>query len=320
TITFKDYEDRQGIQTSDIMKKLSANLLGVYPGVRVSVAKNMMGPPTGKPVNIEISGKELDSLIRVAQEIQQFIEAEDIKGIEGLRMDLDLGKPELLVDIDRDKARRFGLSTAQIAVTIRTALFGKEISDFKDGEDEYPIKLRLSSKYRNDVSAIMNQKITFRSQSTGKIMQVPISAVADFRHSTTYDSINRVDMDKVITLWSNVIEGYNVVNINIQLKKLMKTFNMPAGFEYKFTGEQEEQEETSAFLQRALFIGLALILMILVTQFNSFVKPFIIMASVLFSTIGVFGGIAVFKMDFVIMMTGIGIISLAGIVVNNAIV
>ncbi len=320
TITFKDYEDRQGILTSDIMKKLSANLLGIYPGVRVAIAKNMMGPPTGKPINIEISGKELGPLIRVTQDIHRFIEAAGIKGIEGLRMDLDLGKPELLVNIDRDKARRFGLSTARIASTIRTALFGKEISDFKEGEDEYPIKLRLSSKYRNDVSAIMNQKITFRSQSTGKIMQVPISAVADFKHSTTYDSVNRMDMDKVITLWSNVIEGYNVVSINIQLKKLMKTFNMPASFEYKFTGEQEEQEETSAFLTRALFIGLALILMILVTQFNSFVKPFIIMASVLFSTIGVFGGIATFKMDFVIMMTGIGIISLAGVVVNNAIV
>lgn len=320
TITFKDYEDRQGILTSDIMKKLSANLLGIYPGVRVAIAKNAMGPPTGKPINIEISGKELGPLIRVTQDIHRFIEAAGIKGIEGLRMDLDLGKPELLVNIDRDKARRFGLSTAQIASTIRTALFGKEISDFKEGEDEYPIKLRLSSKYRNDVSAIMNQKITFRSQSTGKIMQVPISAVADFNHSTTYDSVNRMDMDKVITLWSNVIEGYNTVSINIELKKLMKTFNMPAGFEYKFTGEQEEQEETSDFLIRAMFIGLALILMILVTQFNSFVKPFIIMASVLFSTIGVFGGIATFKMDFVIMMTGIGIISLAGVVVNNAIV
>jgi multidrug efflux pump subunit AcrB len=151
-------------------------------------------------------------------------------------------------------------------------------------------------------------------------MQVPISSVADFTHSTTYGSINRLDMDKVITLWSNVIEGYNAAAINMQLKEMMAKYDMPHGFEFKFTGEQEEQEETTAFLTRALFICLALILMILVTQFNSFVKPLIIMASVLFSTIGVFGGIAFFRMDFVILMTGIGIISLAGVVVNNAIV
>lgn len=320
TISFEDYQDRQGILTSDIMKKLSSELLGKYAGVRISLEKNAMGPPTGKPVNLEISGKDIEPLIEVAQGIQHYIESSGIKGIEGLRMDIDVGKPELLVNIDRDKARRFGLSTAQIASTIRTALFGKEVSDYKEGEDDYPIVLRLSPQYRNDVAALMNLKITFRSQSTGKIMQVPISSVADISYSTTYGAINRLDMDKVITLWSNVIEGYNAAAINLQLKELMQKYDMPAGFQYKFTGEQEEQEETTAFLTRALFICLALILMILVTQFNSFVKPLIIMASVLFSTIGVFGGIATFKMDFVILMTGIGIISLAGVVVNNAIV
>jgi multidrug efflux pump subunit AcrB len=256
----------------------------------------------------------------LTQEIQEYIEGSGIKGIEGLKMDLDVGMPELLVNINRDKARRFGLSTAQIAANLRTALFGKEVSDYKEGEDEFPIMLRLDKKYRNDISALLNQKITFKSLTTGKIIQVPISAAADFNYSTTYGSVNRLDMDKVITLWSNVIEGYNAAGINRQLMELMATYNMPEGYEYRFTGEQQEQEETSRFLTRALFIGLALILIILVTQFNSFVKPFIIMASVLFSTIGVFGGIATFRMDFVIIMTGVGIISLAGVVVNNAIV
>lgn len=320
TITFVDYEFREGIKTSEIMKKLSDTLLGKYPGVKISVEKNHMGPPTGKPINIEIRGKNFEKLIRLTQDVQRYIEQAGVKGIEGFKMDLDVGKPELLVNIDREKARRFGLSTGQIASTIRTALFGKEVSDYKEGEDEYPIMLRLSKKYRNDISTLMNQKITFRSASSGKIVQVPISAVAGFNNSTTYGSVNRLDMDKVITLWSNVIEGYTPAAINTQLKELLEKYNMPEGYEYQFTGEQQEQEETFAFLIRALFIALALIMMILVSQFNSFAKPFIIMASVLFSTIGVFGGIATFKIDFVIIMTGIGIISLAGVVVNNAIV
>lgn len=320
TISFVDYEYREGINTSEVMKKLSDTLLGKYPGVQISVEKDAMGPPTGKPINIEIRGENFDELIRLSQDIRVYIEKVGIQGIEGLKMNLDVGKPELLVNINREKARRFGLSTGQIAGTIRTALFGKEVSDFKDGEDEYPIMLRLFKKYRNDISALMNQKITFKSTTTGEIIQVPISAVANFNYSTTYGSVNRLDMDKVITLWSNVIEGYNPSNINIQLKELMEKYNMPEGYEYQFTGEQQEQEETSAFLGRALLIALALIMMIMVTQFNSFAKPFIIMASVLFSTIGVFGGLATFKIDFVIIMTGIGIISLAGVVVNNAIV
>jgi multidrug efflux pump len=320
TISFVDYEFRHGIDTSLVMKQLSNALLGKYPGVRISVEKDMMSPPTGKPINIEISGEDIDRLIQLTQDIRRYIEQAEIKGIEGLKLDLDVGKPELVVNIDREKARRFGLSTAQIASTIRTALFGKEVSDFKEGEDEYPIKLRLAEQYRNDISTLMNQKVTFKSQTTGEVIQVPISAVANYDYSTTYGSINRLDMDKVITLWSNVIEGYNVADINKQISKRMETYTMPEGYQYRFTGEQQEQEESSEFLMRALLIALALIMMIMVTQFNSFAKPFIIMASVLFSTIGVFWGLATFKIDFVIIMTGIGIISLAGVVVNNAIV
>ena len=320
TISFVDYEDRGGIDTSVVMKKLSDALLGKYPGVKISIVKNQMGPPTGKPINIEISGKDFDTLIRLTQDIQKYIEKSGIEGIEGLKMDLDVGMPELVVKIDREKARRFGLSTAQIASTIRTALFGQEISDFKEGEDEYPIMLRLNREYRNDITALLNQKVTFRSQSTGKIIQVPISSVSNFQYGTTFASVNRLDMDKVITLWSNVIHGYNANNINRKVMELMKKYEMPEGYVYRFTGEQQEQAETSEFLERALMIALALIMIIMVAQFNSFVKPLIIMTSVLFSTIGVFGGIAFFRMDFIIIMTGIGIISLAGVVVNNAIV
>ncbi len=320
TITFVDYEDRINPRTSDSMKLLSKNLNGVYPGINISIVKSNMGPPTGKPVNLEITGVDFEQLIDLTERIKTYLNNLKVEGIEELKIDMDTGKPEMIVDIDRDKARRFGLSTAQIASTIRTALFGKDISDFKENEDKYDIVLRFNSKHRYNSTDILNQNITFRDQTSGKIIQIPISAVASARYSTTYDSIKRKDMDRVITIYSNLIEGYNGAIINKDLQKAMEEFEMPTGYTYKFTGEQEDQKETTDFLFKALLIALSLIIIIMVTQFNSLAKTFIIMTSVFFSTIGVFGGIAIFKMDFIIIMTGIGIISLAGVVVNNAIV
>ncbi len=320
TIAFVDFEYRDGVNTTQIMKDLSDAILGKYPGIKFTIEKSKMGPPAGKPINIEIAGKDYPTLISLSEKVQHYIDESDIEGIEGLKLDLDVGKPELLINIDRDKARRFGLSTAQIASTIRTALFGKEISDFKVGEDEYPIQLRLAEKYRYSVPSLMNQRITFRSPSNGKIMQVPISTVASFTYSTTYGSVKRKNMDRVVTLYSNVIEGYNATTINGELAELFKDFDMPEGYTFSFTGEQEEQMETMAFMERAMMIAISLILIILVTQFNSLIRPIIIILSVLFSTIGVFGGLVTFKMDFIVVLTGIGIVSLAGIVVNNSIV
>jgi len=320
TINFVDYELRDGINTFDIMKDLSHQLIGNYPGVYISVEKPREGPPTGKPVNIEVSGKDYTKLIALSDSILNKLNKEQVAGIEGLKLDLKMGNPELLVHIDRDKARRFGLSTGQIAMTIRTALFGKEVSDYKVGEDEYPIDLRLQDKYRYDVPTLMNQKITFRNKGNGRIMQVPVSSVASISYSTTFGAVKRKNMDRVITIYSNVLEGYNATDINKQLKSTLADFKMPEGYKYEFTGEQEEQQKSMIFLVTALLIAVSLITIILVSQFNSIVKPLIIMASVLFSTIGVFGGLATFHMDFVVIMTGIGIVSLAGVVVNNAIV
>jgi multidrug efflux pump subunit AcrB len=319
TITFVETKYRGGLKTSSLMKRLSAALLNRYPGVQIQVVKNQMGPPTGKPVNMELSGKDFPGLLKLVSDVQRYLGEKRVPGVEGLKLDIDLSNPELVIHIDRDSARRFGLSTAQIAATIRTALFGREVSKFKEGEDEYPIVVRLAREHRGQVAGLLNQKISFRS-NTGALMQVPISSVARFEYGTTFGSVNRLKMERVITLWSNVIEGYNANAVNARLKELMKEYLMPEGFAYKFTGEQEEQAETSAFLGRVMLIALALIAMILVLQFNSFVKPLIIMATVVLSTIGVFGGLALFKMDFVILMTGVGIISLAGVVVNNAIV
>lgn len=318
TISFVDYQYRDNANTSKIMAGLSDQLIGEYPGVQISIEKNEMGPPAGNPVNIEISGQDFEKLIQVTDSIKQRIERSGIPGIEGLKMDLDVGKPEVLVHIDREKARRYGVSTMQIADKIRTALFGKEISDFKVGEDEYPIQLRMDENYRHDLPTLMNQKITIPKGD--EVAHVPISSVADVEYSTTYGAVKRKDLDRVITLYSNVLEGYNANAINNQLKSLLDNYEMPEGYDYEFTGQQEEQQESTDFLIRALIIAAVLILIILVTQFNSLVKPLIIISSVVFSTIGVFLGIGIFKMDVVVVMTGIGIVSLAGIVVNNAIV
>lgn len=320
TINFVDFDERGGKSTNDILNELADAMVGLYPGITLTVERQNEGPPTGKPINIEVSGKDFAKLLSLTDDIRAEINKSNIAGIEELQIDLDKEKPELLINIDREKARRYGLSTGQIGDAIRTALFGKEISDFKSGEDEYKIVMKLDDKYRYNISNLINQRITFRSASSGKIVQVPISAVADFEYSSTYGSITRINRNRVVTIFSNVLQGYNANEINTDIQRIMKDFNMPAGYSYSFTGEQEEQAESMAFLAKAMLIALALITIILVSQFNSFVKPAIIMFTVVLSTIGVFGGLATFNMDFIVIMTGIGIVSLAGVVVNNGIV
>ncbi len=320
TVTFVEYELREGINTNEIMAMLSEALVGQYPGIEFMIEKNMAGPPSGRPINLEISGQDLERLMMLADSVKARIAMAGIEGIEGLNSDLDTDKPEILIHIDRDAARRFGVSTQSIANTIRTALFGLEVSTFKVGEEEYPIQLRLKEEYRYTLSALMNQHITFRSQSTGQIMQVPVSALASASFGKTYGAINRIDRNRVVTLSSNVLPGYNANRINRQIMEVMANMDIPEGYQYAFTGEQQEQEESMAFLIRALLIAVSLISLILVTQFNSIFKPFIIIGSVIFSTAGVFFGLALFNMDFIIIMMGVGIVSLAGVVVNNAIV
>jgi multidrug efflux pump subunit AcrB len=320
TVSFVEFEERNGISTGDVMEKVRNNLTG-FPGVNITVEKNRVGPPTGKPVNIEVAGENYEVLIDNAKEMKNYIANAEIPGIEKLQLDLETGQPELLVNVKRKIAKRYGVSTAKIGQAIRTALFGKEVSQYKLGEDEYPIMVRLQDQYRYDLNDLLEQKITFRDRASGgRIVQVPISAVADIEYSSSFGAINRKNKKRVITIYSNVKEGYNSTAINNKIQKLLKGFDLPAGYNYKFTGKQKEQQQSSDFLTKALLVSLLLILLIIVAQFNSILTPFIIIASVIFSTIGVFLGLAIFKMDFIVMMTGIGIISLAGIVVNNAIV
>ncbi|MEO9849356.1 MAG: efflux RND transporter permease subunit [Reichenbachiella sp.] len=319
TVNFAEFKYRGDISTKTILDELRASV-NQFPGVAVTVDQNADGPPAGKPISIEISGDNFEELIDISEQMKSFINQSGIEGIEKLKMDLETGKPELIVDIDREKARRFGLSTQGIAMEVRTALFGKEISKFKQGEDDYEIQLRLKEEYRYDVDALMNKSVVYRNQTNGNMHSVPISSVAKAELSSTYGSIRRKDLDRVVTISSNVISGFNPTQINDEIKELLADFKMPTGYEYKFGGEQEKQAKEMAFLSKALMIAVFMIFLIIVSQFNKVTAPFIIMMSVVLSTIGVFMGLITFGMKFSVVMTMIGIISLAGIVVNNAIV
>lgn len=318
TIGFVDYIDRQGIDTNEAMEVIRA-LVEKYPGVLITVNKQRNGPPVGNPVNIEFVGENYEELIAFVEQTKVYLESNSIQGLEELKTDLSLGNPEVVVRIDREKARRFGLSTSTIANELRTSLFGLEVSKYKEGEDDFPIVLRLDKDTRYDINALVNKKIGFRDKFGDK-KEVPISAVADIQYGSTYGSVKRKDSEKAVTMFSNVLDGANATEINAQIKEFMTGYPVPEGITVKYTGEQEEQAKSQAFLLRALGIAVSLIFLIIVAQFNSVISPFIIMTSVLFSTIGVFLGLVIFNMDFVVIMTGIGIISLAGVVVNNAIV
>ncbi len=313
SISFVEYKYRGGINTSEIMKELTMNLEG-FVGAKIYVEKEDQGPPVGAPINIEVTGDEFNQLIKITDDFMTLINKDNITGIDELKLDVNINQPEMLIHIDREKARRYELSTQAIGMALRNSLYGYDAGNFKEGEDEYDIFIRLKEEYRNDVSTLMNQTLMVEDR------RIPISAVAEVEYSSTFDKVNRINNRRVITVSSNVVEGYNPNEINERIKLVLADYEMPRGYSYEFTGEQQEQDESSAFLIFALFVAIALIGLILVTQFNSFIRPMIIIVTVVFSTIGVFLGLAIFSMEFVIIMTGIGIISLAGIVVNNGIV
>jgi multidrug efflux pump len=319
-VSFVDFQNRRGISTQDVLEEIRAAVRHKIPGAKIVSEKDQNGPPRGKPITIEVIGDDYDSLIVYAENIRRFVNENNVPGVEELSLDIELGKPELLVNIDRAKARRFNLSTGQIATALRTSVFGKEVSKYKQGEDDFPINIRMKESMRNNEEALLNQRITFRDPSNGKISQVPVSSVASAVKSSTFSAVNRKNLNRVVTVSSNVLSGYNPTQTVAQIKEVLKNYELPKGYQIKFTGEQEDQAKEMAFLSKALIIAVFLIFLIIVAQFNSSATPFLITASVVFSLIGVLLGLVIFQMDFIVIMTMIGIISLAGVVVNNAIV
>lgn len=318
-VSFVEFENRHGKSTKPYLDSIRAAIKGI-PGAEISVAQEQNGPPTQPPVNIEVSGENFETLTKTAVELKNYLDTNRVAGIEELKMDIDLSNPEISVTVDRQRAMMEGISTGQVGSELRTALFGKEVSKLKDDEDEFKIQLRNVYSRRTNLTDLLNTTISFRDMATGQVKNVPVSAVAKIDFTNTYGSVNRKNLKRVITLYSNVLTGYTPTAVNLELKKVIDRFNQkPPDVSITQTGEGEQQQETADFLTNALLIALALILFILVLQFNSISKPIIILTEIVFSIIGVLLGFTITGMDVSVVMTGIGIVGLAGIVVKNGI-
>lgn len=318
-VAFVGYGHRNGVSTSDYMEKIRVAVQGI-PGVVISVDQEQSGPPTQKPINIEVSGDVFEDLISSSQNVIRTLDSMQIPGVEELKSDLQLNKPEIRININRERANREGISTAQIGLEIRNAIYGKEVSRFKDANEDYPIMIRYNEDQRNNIDELRNLNITYRDMNMGGIIrQVPLSAVADVEYTSTYGGIKRKNQKRIITISSNVLNGFNPNSVVASINTALTNVKASEGVEVKLTGEQEEQQEAAAFMGRALMISIFIILLILVVQFGSISKTVIIMSEIILSIIGVLLGLAIFNMDLSVVMTGIGIVALAGIVVRNGI-
>jgi multidrug efflux pump subunit AcrB len=319
TVAFVPFGERDGQSTVDYLDKIRDAVKGI-PGAEITVEQEQGGPPTGKPINIEITGDNFAELTATSKDIKRYLDSLGIPGIEELKSDLQSNKPEIVVEIDRERANREGISTAIIGKELRDAIFGAEVSKFKDAKDDYPIQLRYAFDQRNNINALMNLKITFRDMNMGgMVRQVPLSSVATIKYGNTFGGIKRKNQRRMITISSNVLSGYNANEIVGKITNAIGRYQLPSGVIANMTGEQEEQAETGAFLGNAMLISFGLIFLILVTQFNSVSKPLIIFVEIFFSIIGVLLGLSIFNMTISVVMTGVGVIALAGIVVRNGI-
>lgn len=321
-ISFIEYEKRHGKETLPLMEAMRKAIKDI-PGATISVEPENGGPPTDPPVNIEFIGDDFTKIGKVANDFKNYLDSNKVEGMVGLGLDVDLNNPEITITVDRERAMIEGLSTAQIGFEIRTAVFGKEISKLKDNEDDYKIQLRYSDLVRNNITDLMSTKITFRDFTSGSIKQIPISAVAKFDYTNTSGGIIRKQYKRTVSLQANVASPELAVPINDELTRLLEDFkqvsNISSDVTIKQTGQGEQQDETSAFLFQAMIVSLLLILLILVLQFNSLSKPFIVLSEIFFSIIGVLLGLAFSGMTVSTIMVGVGVIGLAGIVIKNGI-
>ena len=321
TLSMQEFKFREGLDTEELRFRIQNALAEVYPGVTISVEKDAVGPPAGYPVNIELIGQNYDTLINVAERMRVFINSKSIDGMEGLKVDVNKGSPGMEVIVDRQKAGELGVSVGQVGQQLRRSIFGDKAGVYKKDGEDYDINVRFNQDLRYNTSALFNQNMIFRDQATGQIKEIPISAVASRKNTSSFNAIKHINGERVVTVYSGLKPGGNAQIIVDQIKKEMENFKgMPGGVKIDYTGELEEQAKQQAFLMGAFFSGLGLIMLILVFQFGGISKPAIIMMAIFLSFIGVFGGLVATGWPFVIMMTMMGIIALAGIVVNNGVV
>ncbi len=320
-VSFVEFEKRDGVSTTPYLDAIRKEMKGI-PGTQITVDQESGGPPTDPPINIEVASEDFDGLIKTAVNLKNYLDSVQVPGVEELKMDVDLSNPEVTLTVNRERAMIEGVSTGQIGLAIRTALFGKEISKIKEGKEEYKIQLRNNEVQRKNLVEILNMKIYFRDFATGGFKNIPISSLVSVEPSSTLGSVKRKNQKRLISLRSNVLttQGYNATAVNQVLAGVIANFkNKTDGVTIKQTGEGEQQAETGAFLLSALIIALGAILFILVIQFNSVSKPIIILSEIIFSVIGVFLGFAITGIEVSVLMTGLGIVGLAGIVVKNGI-
>ena len=321
-VSFVEYEKRHGKATGPYKDSIRAAVQGI-PGASIEVAQEDGGPPTDPPVNIEVSGDNFESIASVATQLFNYLDTNRVAGVENLQPDVDLKNPEISIRVNRERAMLEGLTTGQVGMEIRTALFGKEVSKIKDGEDEYKIQLRYNDLKRHNITDLMNMRITFMDMNTMQVKSIPISAVADIDNTTTTGAVRRKNVKRTIQLQSNVLDPTMVAKVNSELQIKVDDFkdrsNIPADVTIKLSGQSEQEQETNKFLGLAFMIAVGLIFMILVLQFNSMSKPFIVVTEIFFSVIGVLLGYALTGMTIATIMLLVGIVGLAGIVIKNGI-
>jgi multidrug efflux pump len=321
-VSFVEFDKRHGKHTEPYLDSIREAVKGI-PGAEITVNKEDAGPPTEAPVNVEVIGDDFEEIAKVANDIKNFIDTNKVEGIEHLKMDVDVNNPEISISIDRERALIEGVSTSQVGMEIRTAVFGREVSKLKQGEDEYKIQLRYSDLVRNNITDLMNMRLTFRDFNTNSIKQIPLNAIATVDYTNTSGGIKRKNMKRTIQLQSNVLDETKTAKINadlaLKLDEFKSRYKIPADVTVKQTGVSEQQQETLSFLGKSLIYALLLIFLILVMQFNSMSKPFIVLTEIFFSIIGVLIGYAVTGMTIASIMLGVGVVGLAGIVVKNGI-
>ncbi len=320
TMTMREFKFRRGMSSEELRKEIQVELIEKFPGIAISVEKDSQGPPGGYPVNIEIYGEDYEQLIETAISMKNYLNQENIEGIEQLKIDVSRSKPGLEFNVDREKAGELGIPTGLVGQTIRNSIIGSKAGIYKLRGEDYEINVRFDEEFKNDINSIINQNIVFRDQSTGKTKEVPIASIVDQKNITSFSAIKHIDLQRVVTLYSSILAGSNANEIVNTAEIALSGYEAPQGVEYKFTGEIKQQSENQEFLSGALLTGIALIILLLVFQFNSISKPFIVLASIVLSFTGVFLGIVIFNLTFSILMTMLGIISLTGIIVNNAVV
>ena len=322
TASMREFKYRRGEDSELLRQKVQAALVGIYPGVLISVEKDANGPPAGSPINIELNGEDYEQLIFTAQRMRDYLNTQSIPGVDELKIDVNKSKPGMQVLVDRKKAGELGVSTGQVGQQLRAAIFGNKAGIYKENGEDYDIYVRFNKDDRYNTSAVFNQKITFRDQATGKIKEIPVSAVASQMNSSGFSAIKHKNTRRVVTVYSALSPGETDAGAVVaRIENSMKNFkDFPRGVKIDYTGQIEEEKKQMNFLVGAFITGLLLIFFILIFQFNSVSKPGIIMLAIFLSLIGVFGGLVLSGAPFVIMMTMVGIIALAGIVVNNGVV